>query len=46
MLVVLPTYNEAENLSAISTAILAATDRIEILIVGAEVEVEPVLDRL
>ncbi len=32
-LVVLPTYNEAENLSPITTAIFAATPRVEILIV-------------
>jgi dolichol-phosphate mannosyltransferase len=32
-LVVVPTYNEAENLAAIGSAILAATDRVEILVV-------------
>jgi dolichol-phosphate mannosyltransferase len=32
-LVVLPTYNEAENLPAIVDAILKATDRVEILVV-------------
>ncbi|HUB07229.1 MAG TPA: polyprenol monophosphomannose synthase [Myxococcales bacterium] len=32
-LVVLPTYNERENLDAVAAAILAASDRVEILVV-------------